>query len=214
MYLQLLRFNWQAGWIHLGIFGFFVAGLNFLFIRNPGKSEGDMSTLSRADVTRILPRVSCRQFLGSLHLWLIGCSYLLIGFTVLVSFTFLGVYAAEELHLSYTMATRFFTIIAVAGMAGKLSLGVLSDRWGRIRVIMMSGCLLGLGCWGIANVPDLLLKFFPLSSSALVLAQCGRFMQLRLWIFSQNPLLEVSWGGGLFSWDSAPSSPRLSVAGV
>jgi MFS family permease len=154
------RANWQAGWIQLGIFGCFVAGLNFLFIRNPGGSDGDLSTLTRADVTRTLPRVSCRQFLGSLHLWLIGCSYLLVGFTVLVPFTFLGVYAAEELHLPYTTATRFFTIIAVAGMAGKLSLGVLSDCWGRIRVMMISCCLLGVGCWGIANVPDLRLKIF------------------------------------------------------
>ncbi|MBM9603610.1 MFS transporter [Desulfopila inferna] len=154
------RSSWQAGWIQLGIFGFFVAGLNLLFIRNPEENEGGLSPISRVDVTRTLPRLSCRQFLGSLHLWLIGGSYLLVGFTVLVPFTFLSVYASEELHLSYATATRFFTIIAVAGMAGKLSLGILSDRWGRIPVMMMSCCLLGLGCWGIANVSDLRLKIF------------------------------------------------------
>lgn len=152
------RSNWQAGWIQLGIFGFFVAGLNYLLIRNPKGSGGVLSTSSRSKITKRSAGVPGCQFKGSLHLWLIGCSYLLIGFTVLVPFTFLSVYAAEELHLSYATATRFFTIIAVAGIVGKLSLGVLSDRWGRIRVMMMCGCLLGAGCWGVANLADLRLK--------------------------------------------------------
>ena len=152
------RSNWQAGWIQLGIFGFFVAVLNFMFIRNPPIRVGISAKNSESDHNTKASGFFCGQFMGSIPLWLIGFSYLLIGFTVLVPFTFLSVYASEELHLSYTTATRFFTIIAAAGIFGKLSLGVLSDRWGRIRVMMMCGGLLGIGCWGTANVAALSLK--------------------------------------------------------
>lgn len=154
------RSNWQAGWMGLGIFGFFVAAANFFFIRNPEENGHEGSTVCRSDVLKGTPDGSVRQLLGSRYLWLIGCSYLFIGFTVLVPFTFLGVYAAEELHLSYTAATLFFTIIAVAGLVGKLVLGVSSDGLGRIRVMMMCGGLLGFGCWGVSNVADMRLKIF------------------------------------------------------
>lgn len=154
------RSNWQAGWIQLGFFGVIVAGLNFLLIRNPQGIAADLPTISRPNIVRNSPEVSFLQLIKSVHLWLIGCSYLLIGFTVLVPLTFLGVYGSEELQLSYTAATRFFTIIAVVGMAGKLSLGILSDRWGRICVMMICGSLLGVGCWGIANVGALIAKTF------------------------------------------------------
>lgn len=154
------RSNWQSGWTLLGIFGFFVAGLNYLLIRNPVQSDGDQSTISRSNGSRSSVGMFSAELIGNIHLWLIGCSYLLIGFTVLVPFTFLAVYASEELHLTYATATGFFTIIAVAGIVGKISLGVLSDRWGRIRVMMMCGGLLGVGCWGIANVLDFRLIIF------------------------------------------------------
>lgn len=152
------RSNWNGGWIQLGIFGFLVAVLNFLFIRNPEVDDNDLSSLPVSDHEKRSVGGNRGQLMRSLNLWLIGCSYLLVGFTVLVPLTFLGVYASEELHLSYTSATRLFTIIAVAGMAGKLSLGVLSDHWGRICVMMICGCLLGIGCWGVAHVTTLILK--------------------------------------------------------
>jgi len=154
------RSGWQEGWIQLGLFGFLVAGLNYLLIRNPRTMRRDPSNNPQSNVAGRVPEISSYQLMTSMPLWLIGFSYLLIGFTVLVPFTFLGVYASEELHLSYTMATRLFTIIAVAGLAGKLCLGVMSDRWGRIRVMMLCGLLLGAGCWGIANSAALLVKIF------------------------------------------------------
>lgn len=146
--------DWQAGWMYLGIFGFLVAGVNFMFIRNPGEDEEISSTPGKGRANGL----SFHQFLGSLPLWLIGCSYFFIGFSVLVPFTFLGAYATEELQMPYAAATLFFTVIAVAGIVGKLSLGILSDRWGRIPVMILCGGLLGLGCWGVANVADLSLK--------------------------------------------------------
>lgn len=91
-------------------------------------------------------------------MWCVGLSYALIGFTVLVPFTFLGLYAGDELGLEYSDATRLFSLVAVAGMAGKLVLGYLSDFWGRVPVMMICGLCLGAGCLCLVHLGDLRLK--------------------------------------------------------
>lgn len=145
--------SYRMGWLHMGVFGFFVAGLNFFLIRNPPRQSLPSSTDRQRAATPGPP--TYRQLLASRHLWLVGMSYACIGFTVLVPFTFLGVYATQELQQSYGMATRFFTVIAVAGLVGKLALGTLSDRIGRLGVMMLCGLCLGGGCWGLAHLDDL-----------------------------------------------------------
>jgi MFS transporter, OFA family, oxalate/formate antiporter len=89
--------------------------------------------------------------LYSKNLWLVGLSYACIGFAVLVPLTFLGVYATEELHLSMGASTIFFTVIAAAAFVGKLSLGVLSDRFSRLVVMMVCGLCIALGCLGVVH---------------------------------------------------------------
>lgn len=84
-------------------------------------------------------------------LWRIGFSYLLVGVTVLGPYTFLGTYATDQLHLSYGVSVRLYAVIAVAGMTGKVFLGPLSDAVGRVRVMILCGLLLGLGCLGFAS---------------------------------------------------------------
>jgi MFS family permease len=144
------RYNWQAGWISMGCFGFCVAGLNLLLIRNPpGVADSSQSGAPRG-VFSAGGEISCWQLLRAQKLWLIGLSYLFVGFAVLVPTTFLCAYATEQLHLSYAVATGFITVIAISGIVGKLILGIYSDQWGRIPVMMLCGVLMGVGCWGMA----------------------------------------------------------------
>lgn len=152
------RSGWQMGWIQLGIFGFVVAVLNYLLIRNPAATPPGPATPPVGSPDRTSGRLLYRKLLGSNTMWCIALSYLLIGFTVLVPFTFLGLYAGEELGLPYSSATRLFALMAMAGMAGKLVLGVLSDRWGRIPVMMICGMCLGVGCLGVVHLGDFRLK--------------------------------------------------------
>ena len=148
--------DWRAGWIDMGIFGLVVACINYLLIRNPASSPGEPGGSTGR---RVLPGwLFYRRLLGSDTMWCIGLSYLLIGFAVLVPFTFLGLYAGEELGLQYSAATRLFSLIAIAGMAGKLVLGILSDRWGRVPVMMICGVCLGAGCLGLVHCGALWLK--------------------------------------------------------
>lgn len=59
--------------------------------------------------------VSLLHLLGRYRLRLIRCSYMFISFTVLVLFTFLGVYASEELRLFSVAASMDFFPKSVAG---------------------------------------------------------------------------------------------------
>lgn len=144
-------YSWRTGWMALGAFGFCVALLNYLLVRSrPGDSgarnmQQEGSSLNLQKLAGVY-----RGLLAEKKLWMIGLAYLLVGFTVLVPFTFLSAYAIEELAFSHRVAGRFFAAMAISGMAGKLLLGILSDSLGRIRVMIACGLLLGIGCLGMA----------------------------------------------------------------
>ena len=73
-----------------------------------------------------------------------------MGFNVLIPFTFLPVYAREALALPYAVSTRFVAAIALCGVVGQLTLGPLSDKIGRIRVLVICGLIMGSACLGMA----------------------------------------------------------------
>jgi MFS family permease len=149
------RYSWQSGWIALGVAGFCVAALNFILVRShPRKVIGDVQNCSSV-VKPTRPWHVYRELLKDKNLWLIGLSYLLVGFTVLVPYTFLTVYAVEELEIPYSLAGRLLAVMAVSGMVGKMILGILSDTLGRVKVMIACGMLLAFGCLGIAWVRDL-----------------------------------------------------------
>jgi MFS family permease len=141
--LIVKHYDWRVGWLTLGFCNLGVAVLTVLLVRNPpgyARSDGTEKTASAP----FWPAMSV--LLRSKPFWVIGISYLLAGFNLLVPFTFLPVYAREELHLPYAIATRFIVIIAVSGIAGQLLLGTLSDAFDRIRLMVLCGLIMGCGC--------------------------------------------------------------------
>jgi MFS family permease len=62
----------------------------------------------------------------------------------------LSTYAVQELSFPYGSATGLITIIGAAGLVGKLTLGPLSDKIGRIKIMLICSVLISLGCLGIA----------------------------------------------------------------
>ena len=152
--------SYRDGWLHMGLFGFGVAALNFLLIRDPHAPLPEpWATAGSLPGKPQEKTYSYLQLLGDRRLWLVGASYACIGFTVLVPFTFLGVYATKELQLPYGTAIGFFTVMAVAGIAGKLILGTLSDRIGRVTAMMLCGLCLGFGCLGFIHLGGLAGKY-------------------------------------------------------
>ena len=57
--------------------------------------------------------------------------------------------------MPYETAARLVTVIAIAGVFGKLVLGHLSDSLGRIRIMMVCGVLVASGSLGMAYSGEL-----------------------------------------------------------
>lgn len=143
-------YDWRAGWMSLGILGFAVAAINFFAIRNYPENR---STLRRERVkqTKREPvSVIYSRLLRDKRFWLIGLAYLLTGFSIIIPFTFLSTYAVEELAFSYEASTRLITVIGIGAIVGKITLGPLSDKVGRIRVMMLCASLIAGGSLGMA----------------------------------------------------------------
>jgi sugar phosphate permease len=159
------RWGYRGGWLLLGAVGFGVAVLNYLLVRQKAAA-----TRERAGAGAIGVRAS-KQKLWALYrvvllqrrLWLLGCSYGCVGFTVLVPLTFLNVYATEELQLNLAIASSFFTVIAIAALVGKILLGLLSDKLGRLITLVLCGGLLAVGCTGAVALDTFNAKLMAIS---------------------------------------------------
>lgn len=147
--------GYREGWMQMGMFGFFVSLLNLMLVRNPPPMSAEDCGGGVGGGATATPYF---RLLRSKKLWLVGLSYACIGFAVLVPLTFLGVYGTEMLKLQLSESTRFFTVIAGAALFGKLSLGVLSDRFRRISVMIACGLCIGGGCLGMVLLPSSLGK--------------------------------------------------------
>jgi len=142
--------SWRKGWMSLGTFAFIVALLNLLLIRNPPGAASQAQESASVKPVHDSIIATYGRLLHDPNLWILGISYLLVGFTVIIPFTFLCTFATQELHIAYDTSTRLLAILAVAGMVGKLSLGYLSDIFGRARFMIICVVFLGSGCLGMA----------------------------------------------------------------
>jgi MFS family permease len=140
--------DWETGWKVLGVFGLALGLIDFILIRNKPESNSAQSVKNEADPQT--PVLTYPQILSRSSFWLIGLAYLLTGFSIIIPFTFLSTFAVQELSFSYDSATLLITIIGIGGLAGKLSLGPLSDKTGRIKIMLLCAILISGGCFGIA----------------------------------------------------------------
>lgn len=142
--------DWRAGWMSLGALGFVVAALDFLAVRNrPVEPPGPGQEALKPKINEPLSAIYA-SLLRDVKFWLIGLAYLLTGFAIIIPFTFLSTYAVQELAFSYETATRLITVIGIGAVVGKTTLGPLSDRIGRIKVMMLCGLLIAGGSLGMA----------------------------------------------------------------
>ncbi len=140
--------NWQAGWMILGSAGMFVGVFNFLVIRNlPAVIQAKLP-----DTTASMkkPQLSLASLLGNSSFWLFGLAYLFVGISYPVPFTFLTTFAVEELSYSFTVAASLTTVIGIGGIISKIIIGLLSDKTGRLKMILLCSFLAGLGSLGMA----------------------------------------------------------------
>ena len=134
----------------LGALGFAVAVMDFLMVRNPTEEQSKQRQAGLVRHTGETVNVTYVKLLRDIRFWLIGLAYLLTGFSIIIPFTFLSTYAVQELAFTYEAATRLVTVIGAGAVVGKLMLGPLSDRVGRIKVMMLCALLVAVGTLGMA----------------------------------------------------------------
>jgi MFS family permease len=142
--------DWRTGWMTLGICGFIVAVINFIFIRNKPQDPSKTRQMAAGQNSREPVSVIYKRLLRDHRFWLIGLAYLLTGFAIIIPFTFLTTYASQELSLTYASAARLVTIIGISAVAGKIVLGSLSDKIRRLYIMMLCALLIAGGSLGIA----------------------------------------------------------------
>jgi MFS family permease len=140
--------DWRAGWVILGAVGIALGIFNFLVVKNPpdmlqAKQNKNSTPVKTAGVP-------LSALLGSGKFWLFGLGYLFTGFSILVPFTFLSTYAVQELSYPYNIATNLMTVIGVGAIISKITIGPISDKTGRIKMIFLCGILISLGSLGMA----------------------------------------------------------------
>jgi MFS family permease len=140
--------GWRFGWQVLGIFAMCLGVVNYFLIRDRPASSATAAI--EKEEWKKHSGITPRQLLSDRRFWLIGLAYLLVGVSIQIPFTFLSTYAVQELRFSYETATRLITLIGAAGLVGKLTLGPLSDKIGRIRIMALCSILIMAGCLGIA----------------------------------------------------------------
>jgi MFS family permease len=152
----VVAYDWRMGWKGLGTLALFMAGINFLLVRdipaeNPGVQYSNLSRQLNKPTRAVYLRI-----LKDMEFLLVGLSYLCIGFSVLIPLTFITTYAVQEVMLRYNVATTLVTIIAVASLVGKLVLGSFSDTVGRIKAIIICEILIAVSSFTVVCFPSFL----------------------------------------------------------
>ncbi len=146
--LFVVAYDWRAAWMSLGVLGFVLAIVSFFLIQSHPETQSNPATKPGGAERRV--DTTYETLLSDKHFWLIGLAYLFTGFATIVPFTFLSTYAVQELLFPYESATRLITMIGVGGIAGKLILGPVSDKWGRIKILVISDILIAGGNLAVA----------------------------------------------------------------
>ena len=151
----ITNYTWRTVWVSLGITALAVAGMNFFLIKNhPPENQHGIRDLEKTQ--KVIPvKEAYKAIFRDSKFYLIGFSYLLISFSILIPFTFLTTYATQKLMIPYASAAGLLVFVAIAGAIGKLVLAYVSDKAGRIRIMMLCGLLTAIGPLGMAYAREL-----------------------------------------------------------
>ena len=156
--LIVVAYDWRAGWMSLGVLAFIVAIVSFFLVQSYPKKQSNPSPQDGG--RRRLVGITYKQLFSDTRFWLIGLAYLFTGFAIIVPFAFISTYAVQELSFPYDSATRLVTIIGAGGITGKVVLGPISDKLGRIKILVISAILIAGGNLAIAYSRGWMLMVF------------------------------------------------------
>lgn len=148
--------SWRAIWLYLGLSAFLAAGMDFFMVKSHPPIETELGGKSAAPKPSTTVKTAYKAIFRDPKFYLIGLSYSLISFSIIIPFAFLTTYAAQELKIPYQSAAGLLAVVAVSGAIGKLILAHVSDIVGRIKVMMLCGVLTAAGGLGMAFAHEFL----------------------------------------------------------
>jgi MFS family permease len=141
------HYDWRTGWMILGGMTIAVGLFNFLAVRNPPEAIQPEPGKTQP---KIKPAgIPLALLMRSSKFWMFGAAYFFAGVAYAVPFTFLSTYAVQEIHLSYVAASNIMTFLGIGAIISKLTIGPISDKTGRIKMLLLCS---GLICLGIFSM--------------------------------------------------------------
>ncbi|WP_136689448.1 OFA family MFS transporter [Halorhabdus amylolytica] len=131
---------------HVGVLIFVVVFVGALVLRDPPDEcfAGDES----GNVTDIGRQFSWREMLHTRQFWLMYAMFVAVSSAELMLIEKIVSYAGT-LGLAATIATAAATLLPIASALGRLTIGGLSDRIGRIRTMVGTFALAGIGLFAV-----------------------------------------------------------------
>ncbi|MEM3565312.1 MAG: MFS transporter [Candidatus Bathyarchaeia archaeon] len=146
--------SWKLGWRVFSAAGFLLAPMTWLLFK--AYPEGFAQSQSRSVGKNFLKESVA--IVKNIKLWLVGFSYMLVGFYVMIPFTFLSTYGFQEIGMPYKFASMLVSIIAFGAIPGTLVLASLSEFIGRLKTMLLCGGISTVGILGMVvarNFPNL-----------------------------------------------------------
>jgi len=130
--------DWRTGWMVLGAITIAAGLLNYAVIKNPENTQSSTKKTKPAGIP-------LAKLLRNSQFWLFGVAYFFAGISYAIPFTFLSTYAVQEISLSYTAAANIMTLLGFGAIISKLAIGPLSDRTGRLKMLLLCSFLIFAG---------------------------------------------------------------------
>ncbi|MEM3666084.1 MAG: MFS transporter [Candidatus Bathyarchaeia archaeon] len=154
--------GWRLGWRLLSALSFLLAPISWISIKSFPENHPPERGSVKASKSSFKREIF--EIIRDLRFWLISISYMLVGFYIMIPFTFLSTYASQEIALPYAYSTALLSIIAMGAIPGMLSLSTLSESIGRFKVLILCGIISIIGLIGKALSSD----FLHLAISAII----------------------------------------------
>jgi MFS family permease len=141
-------YGWRGVWLLLGMIALF--SILPVSLAHEPKAEGHNSKEKETYLDNV------GVIFKNRYTWLIGISYALSAFAIMVHVTFYKAYLSRELMINVDVSTLLYGLMNFAGFIGALSIPALSDRIGRRPLIMACNAILVASLLGFLSSNSML----------------------------------------------------------
>jgi MFS family permease len=177
--LLMVRFGWRAPFLLFGLLGLGWSGVWYWYYRDTPAEHRQTNSGERELIENSIgPRAACasvvpwRRILGSSSLWTLSLMYFCYGYSIDIYLDWFPKYLNEHRGFNLTQMGLYASLPLLAGAAGDLLGGTLSDRFARrFGNLKLARCTVAFVGFVIAAV-SIIPATYTTSSAASVLYSC------------------------------------------